>query len=204
MLQTNTVEKSTLDLLIKLQSIPLLSHLRLVGGTALALQIGHRKSIDLDFFGTIEETGLEIAHEIRQYGIVNIEIMLDRKSIKMFTIENVKVDIVNYPYDWIDSLIESEGVKMAGKKDIAPMKMAAITNRGSKKDFVDIYFLLKEFSLPELLKIYADKFPDASAYNAIRSLVYFEDAELQVMPEMIIPVTWEEVKTTLRAAVEKL
>jgi hypothetical protein len=145
MLQTNTVEKSTLDLLIKLQSIPLLSHLRLVGGTALALQIGHRKSIHLDFFGTIEETGLEIAHEIRQYGIVNIEIMLDRKSIKMFTIENVKVDIVNYPYDWIDSLIESEGVKMAGKKDIAPMKMAAITNRGSKKDFVDIYFLLKEF-----------------------------------------------------------
>jgi hypothetical protein len=204
MLQTNTVEKSTLDLLIKLQSIPLLSHLRLVRGTALALQIGHRKSIDLDFFGTIEETGLEIAHEIRQYGIVTIEIMLDRKSIKMFTIENVKVDIVNYPYDWIESLIESEGVKMAGKKDIAPMKMAAITNRGCKKDFVDIYFLLKEFSLPELLKFYADKFPDASPYNAIRSLVYFEDAELQVMPEMIIPVTWEEVKTTLRAAVEKL
>jgi hypothetical protein len=187
-----------------LQSIPLLSHLRLVGGTALALQIGHRKSIDLDFFGTIEETGLEITHEIKQYGIVNIEIMLDRKSIKMFTIENVKVDIVNYPYDWIDPLIESEGVKMAGKKDIAPMKMAAITNRGSKKDFVDIYFLLQEFSLQELLQFYSNKFPDASPYNAIRSLVYFEDAELQVMPEMVIPITWEEVKTTLRAAVEKL
>jgi len=126
------------------------------------------------------------------------------KSIHIFEIEGVKVDIVNYPYKWLEDPIEDDGIKLSGLKDIASMKLAAITNRGTKKDFIDMYFLLQHFSLNEMLGYYKTKYNTNSIYNVIRSLVYFADAENDPMPKMYIPVIWDEVKSTIKESVEKI
>lgn len=89
-------------------------------------------------------------------------------------------------------------------KDIAAMKLAAITNRGTKKDFVDMYFLLQQFSLNEMLEYYKIKYNTNSIYNVIRSLVYFADAESDPMPKMYIPAMWDEVKSFIKESIEKI
>jgi hypothetical protein len=87
---------------------------------------------------------------------------------------------------------------MAGLKNIVAMKLEAITNRGSRKDFVDVYFLLQHFSLTQMLDIYMEKYTRGSIFNVVRSLCYFNDAEILPMPEMIIPVQWEDIKSTIQ------
>jgi predicted nucleotidyltransferase component of viral defense system len=185
-----------------LQQIPLLNDLRLVGGTALALHIGHRHSIDLDFFGMIDADGFLIADEIKFHGLDDIRLTKNGRSIKIFYINKVKVDIVNYGYQWIEPPVEEEGLRLAGLKDIAAMKLAAITNRGTKKDFVDIYFLLKHFSIIQMLEFYDIKYAYGSLFNVVRSLSYFADAEENDMPQMFIPAEWETIKTVIREAVK--
>ncbi|MDL2241807.1 nucleotidyl transferase AbiEii/AbiGii toxin family protein [Bacteroidales bacterium OttesenSCG-928-L03] len=202
MLQTITVERSTLGLLKMLQQIPSLETTRLVGGTALALQLGHRFSIDLDFFGIMESPIEQLLQEL-DYSGMDIGVKYGKGSIKVLYINGVKVDIVNYPYDWIEAPIETEGVRMAGLKDIAAMKLSAITNRGTKKDFIDIYFLLQQFSLETMMGFYEQKYAHGSPFNVIRSLSYFEDAEDDPMPKLFHPIDWEEIKATIRLAIEK-
>ena len=155
MLQISTVQPSTLELLINLQRTDILQSTRLVGGTALALQLGHRLSIDLDFFGQIKEDTESIAENLITEGF-DVKLESNSKNIHIFRINGIKTDIVNYRYAWVDDMIENCGVRMAGMKDIAAMKLAAITNRGTKKDFIDMYFLLNHFSLKEIMDFYLE------------------------------------------------
>lgn len=203
MLRTFTVERRTLALLKQLQQMPLLQNSRLVGGTALALQLGHRNSIDLDFFGEFQNSYIDFLNTFNNEGLT-VNSLQNTKSIHIFEIEGVKVDIVNYPYKWLEDPIEDDGIKLSGLKDIASMKLAAITNRGTKKDFIDMYFLLQHFSLNEMLGYYKTKYNTNSIYNVIRSLVYFADAENDPMPKMYIPVIWDEVKSVIKESVEKI
>jgi predicted nucleotidyltransferase component of viral defense system len=183
--------------------VELLKSTRLVGGTALALQLGHRVSIDLDFFGQVEGDTQTIAIHLMTDGF-DVTTSANSKNIHIFMINGVKTDIVNYRYSWVDDLIEDGGIRLAGLRDIAAMKIAAITNRGSKKDFIDIYFLLNHFSLKEMMNLYLDKYPDGSEFLAYKSLVYFADANAQVMPKMLIPTMWEEVTEKITAEVKQI
>lgn len=203
MLRTFTVERRTLALLKQLQQMSLLQNSRLVGGTALALQLGHRNSIDLDFFGEFQNSYIDFLNAFNNEGLT-VNSLQNTKSIHIFEIEGVKVDIVNYPYKWLEDPIEDDGIKLSGLKDIASMKLAAITNRGTKKDFIDMYFLLQHFSLNEMVEYYKTKYDTNSIYNVIRSLVYFADAENDPMPKMYIPVIWDEVKSVIKESVEKI
>ena len=182
-------------------NITAFSELRLVGGTALALQIGHRNSVDIDLFGQhqIEE------HELKTHLSVfkDVEAIGGSKSIKAFFINDIKVDIVNYPYAWLDPIVEEEGIRMASKKDIAAMKIAAITQRGSKKDFIDLFFLLKEFKLSEVLSYYRDKISDSNEWMAIRSIAYFGDADREPMPAMFKDTSWQEIKENISEEVRR-
>lgn len=195
MLHLSTVDAQTLELLRKLQQLPILRHTRLVGGTALALQIGHRKSIDLDFFGLIEASSQELIEALRALG--NLIILKDSTNIHIYILNGVKIDIVNYNYPWIDEAIESDDIRMASLKDIAAMKVTAVVGRGTKKDFIDIRFLLQDLSLEQLLGFYSQKYPEASPFMALKSLAYFEDAEEEMMPYMFSELTWEEVKSNI-------
>lgn len=192
MLSYKTIQPHTLELLKVLTDEPVFSDLRLVGGTALALQLGHRNSIDLDFFGHIEVEDEDLLNILRKHG--RLEILKLSQNIKIFTLDGIKVDIVNYSYQWIDDAILEDGLRLASPKDIAAMKINAIEGRGTKKDFVDVFELLKLYSLNEILVFHKEKYPEASTFRALISLSYFEDAESQPLPQMFIPESWEEMK----------
>ncbi|MBO5816742.1 MAG: nucleotidyl transferase AbiEii/AbiGii toxin family protein [Paludibacteraceae bacterium] len=192
MLSLRTIEPHTLELLKALMQEPALCELRLVGGTALALQYGHRSSIDLDLFGKIDIDAYELQEILSKHGMLRVE--NETKIIHQYIIDNIKVDVVNYPFEWITPMIEDEGVRLASPMDIAAMKVNAIEGRGTKKDFIDMYMLLQHYSLEEILGFYQQKYPNHSVFRALRSLTYFEDAEDQFMPRMFVDDTWEDIK----------
>lgn len=188
MLYLETVESSTLELLKKLQRLPVLEQTRLVGGTALALQLGHRKSIDLDFFGTVDCEAEYLRESIA--GIASLTILKESPHIHIYIVDGIKVDIVNYKYPWLDDVVLEQGLRLASVSDIAAMKITAIIGRGTKKDFIDIAFLLHHFSLEEILH----KYNDSSVFMAMKSLAYFDDAEADPMPDMFVNQSWQQVK----------
>ena len=192
MLYLETVESSTLELLKKLQRLPVLEQTRLVGGTALALQLGHRKSIDLDFFGTVDCEAEYLRESIA--GIASLTILKESPHIHIYIVDGIKVNIVNYKYPWLDDVVLEQGLRLASVSDIAAMKITAIIGRGTKKDFIDIAFLLHHFSLEEILHFYAAKYNDSSVFMAMKSLAYFDDAEADPMPDMFVNQSWQQVK----------
>ncbi len=202
MLQTQTINPDTLELLKQLSTQPDLREMRLVGGTALALQYGHRQSVDLDFFGHFATSQEDIIDLTRTMGKISV---LNKSShILQMTVNQIKVDFVDYSrYQWIDEPVQDGAVVLASDKDIAAMKVNAIMGRGTKKDFVDMYILLQHYNLSEILKFYKQKYPEYSEYRALLSLTYFDDAELQPMPRMFIPDTWEQMKHTITQAVKQ-
>lgn len=202
MLSYYTVEPHTLELLKRLSGKEFLSKSRLVGGTALALQYGHRMSVDLDFFGKIEVDNIDIKEQLQDVG--KLSVIKESRNINVFLIDGVKVDFINYSYQWIDEAVEDETVVLASPRDIAAMKVNAIEGRGSKKDFIDLYFLLQHYSIQDILGFYAKKYPEYSIFRALMSLTYFEDAEHQFMPKMFANVAWEDIKDTLRKAVSEI
>lgn len=195
MLHYQTIDAKTLELLKNIQEISIFNKLRLVGGTSLALQIGHRLSIDLDLFGKLNADEISITNELSKIG--NFKIINTSENIKVFLINDIKVDIVNYPYEWIDDAIYKDDLVLASIKDIAAMKLAAITGRGTKKDFIDFYFLLKRYSLEQLIELYKQKYPDNSIFMLLKSIPYFDDAEIDINPKMLIDTKWEQVKTSI-------
>ena len=198
MLHAETVLDSTLDLLKDLQSIPELGDLRLVGGTALALQIGHRTSVDLDLFGSFDDS-LSFKQIISDRGHrVEGDIEGVVQSLK---IDGVKVDLVNYKYPWIAPSLECQGMRLASIDDIMPMKLSAAVNRGRKKDFIDIAVLLEHWTLAEMFERYQRKFSVSEVGNALRGLTYFDDAEDDPEPKMFVDLSWNKVKDRIRNAV---
>lgn len=123
-----------------------------------------------------------------------VEIVSKSKFINCFFINDIKIDFVSLPYQWIDDPIVYDSIRLASTKDIAAMKLAAITNRGSKKDFIDIALLIKKLGLQQMMKFYHEKYPDGMEMMVLRSLVYFQDAEVQPDPVMLIPYNWDSIK----------
>lgn len=203
MLHLQTALPDTLELLKELSSRPEMSGLRLVGGTALALQYGHRQSVDLDFFGTPavdQEALIDMFSSIGGLSIHN-----RNKRILQVVVRNIKVDVVDYSqYSWVDEPMIEDRITLASPRDIAAMKINAIEGRGSCKDFVDIYFLLQHYTLTELLDFYAQKYPNHSFFRALLSLTYFDDAEQQAMPKMFSTVDWDEIKSLITSEVRKI
>ena len=97
-----------------------------------------------------------------------LTILNDSKNIHIYVLNEVKIDIVNYTYPWLDDVVYKDGIRLASPRDIAAMKITAIEGRGTKKDFVDIYFLLKKYSLKNLLDFYSQKYPDSSSFMAMK------------------------------------
>lgn len=197
MLYKSTVEPNTFELLEKLMLMESLRGFFLVGGTALSLQIGHRKSIDLDLFSTEEFDGQEIVGQLKPDLIIQ-----DSKRILQLVVNEIRVDIVNLPYPLIDKLILEDGMRLASLKDIVAMKLKAIVGRGSKKDFYDVYFLLKHFTLEVMVNLFKEKFKDHEVFTVYKSLVYFEDADIEPEPILFEKLDWETVKSEISKEVK--
>jgi predicted nucleotidyltransferase component of viral defense system len=195
MLHTKTVTAETYALLKYIQAQKAFNEMRLVGGTSLALQYGHRESEDLDFFG---KSGLdmgELMEILKNQG--EIKQIKNSSTIKVLSVNNTKIDFVEYSYPWIAKPVLVDGLTLAAVQDIAAMKIAAITGRGSRKDFYDLDLLLTLFSLEEILNFYTKKFSDGSLYLALKSLIYFEDAEHEKDPVLLRKRAWNEVKANI-------
>lgn len=195
MLHTNSIYKGTLDLLNKIMAVSELGDFVLVGGTALALQIGHRVSVDLDLFGQHSLDSNELAELLSQLG--KIKLMSQSRNIIVLDINGVKVDFVNYKYSFIKKIKTIDGIRIASLPDIGAMKLAAISGRGRKRDFIDLFFMFEHYSIAELLGFYNQKFPDGSEFLVVKSLTYFNDADLDEDLTMMQPCSWDTVKKTI-------
>jgi hypothetical protein len=177
----------------------------LAGGTALALQIGHRPSIDFDWFVAALGEPEALFQRLRA-----CEIAFNVQSLSIETvyleIDTVQVSFIGYDYELLQSpSVCAHGAKLAHTDDIACMKLSAIGSRGSRKDFVDLHFMISQFrSVDEYLGLYQRKYQNRDIGHIIRSLIYFEDAEAE--PEILIvqPFDWPGMKHDFERWVEEL
>lgn len=203
MLHLHTVESGTLGLLKNLMSEADLVPFNLVGGTALALQIGHRVSVDLDLFGYPENLNIPlIASLLSDYG--HVEELTASRNIFSVKVNGVKVDFVRYRYSLLAPLSVEEGIRLVSLQDIAAMKLAAITGRGRKRDFTDLFFLMQQISLPDMLDLYEKKYPDGNRFLVLKSLNYFADAEEDEDLTLLQEADWPTVKKAIETAVKQI
>lgn len=179
----------------------------LAGGTALALLEGHRISVDLDLFSPSLEDPQGLLGELEnavEHEITNIA--LGRNALDM-EISGVRVSLIRYRYPLVRPALipKSNWLPLADRDDIAVMKLSAITNRGSRKDFVDFWWLLDRYrTLPDYLDLFRKKFSKRDVGHVVRSLVYFAEADEDLPLKLLDSVSWDRVKADLRAAVSSL
>lgn len=183
MLQTETVAGSTLELLRNLQAEPLLSKTRLVGGTALSLQIGHRESEDLDLFCTDPIDGLRVQSLlIEKYGFVP-NVIAENTLIGF--IQGIKIDVIYHPFAWMEEAIEEDAIRIASIADIAAMKMHAIINSGKRpKDFVDIAFMSMHYTYNDIKRFLLKRYPAYDPIMADKAIIYFDDIDETLIPQI--------------------
>ena len=188
-----------------LSTAPILKSAYLAGGSALALHVGHRKSHDFDFYTRESVRAEDVARELGKIGNFKTTLMEPPHTL-LGEFNRVKFSLFRYDYPLIDVISEFQKVKIAGVKDIAAMKLSAICGRATKRDYVDIFTISKMHSLEEQLKWYKKKFGQFgnNLYVIIKALDFFQDAEADEMPNMFTQVSWEEVKTFLKAESHRL
>jgi len=197
-LKKHVLAPSARKLFAVLRDSPRLNDFFLAGGTALALQMGHRSSVDFDFFSptnpVLEDWRQGVVADLEAKGKVEIQSQNDGTLLLRF--ENVPMSFFRYPYPFVAPPIVEKNLRIAAMLDIGLMKMAAIIGRGRKRDFIDLYFVAQQISLDELFERCAEKFPNVRdfALQAARALVYFEDAEADPLPRMFQSVQWNRVK----------
>lgn len=151
----------------------------LAGGTGLALQLGHRDSIDFDFFSTneinTEKLFLNIKNVFKDYSIKIVQ--NTKNTLTVLIDQNIKLSFFTYDYDLIDELINEPCIKIASIKDIACMKLSAIVSRASIKDYIDLYYILKEISLKTIIECLKKKMPELEINLVLKSLIYFKDVK---------------------------
>ncbi|MBL7817090.1 MAG: nucleotidyl transferase AbiEii/AbiGii toxin family protein [Saprospiraceae bacterium] len=200
MLQSATVHPATLAILKKIMSMPTFQQFNLVGGTSLSLQIGHRISIDLDLFSNQDFNNAVIIQALESLG--ELIVLVDNPPFLQLRLNDVKLDFLKYPYPFVQDYREIEGVRLVSIENIGTMKLTAIARRGAKKDFFDIYFLLERFTLAQLIEHFEQTLPHVDPFHIIKSLTYFDDADKELNPEMLIKVSWQTVKKTIEKKVE--
>ncbi len=194
MLQTQTVAPGTLELLKSLQAKPYLDGFVLVGGTALALHWGHRRSIDLDLFTNKAFDAAMLLEKLQQdYAL---QLMHTAESTIKASINDVNVDFIAHRYPYLQSPTNQDDVIIISVPDVLAMKLNAIATSGQRsKDFIDVYWGLKTYSLGEMVTFYKEKYNQEHAGHVVKSLVFFADVDLSDWPVMLKEpgLRWKEV-----------
>jgi hypothetical protein len=166
----------------------------LAGGTALALQIGHRESIDFDFFTERELKSQEILSYLQEIG--DVIVILNTDHVLHCLVNDIQIAFFSVKFNLIDNTVNHESIRICSTLDIFLMKLQAIAGGGSRKDFIDLYFLLKQYELNGIETYYFKKYNITlqSDYHLLKSLLYFDDAEKSPMPKMFVSINWEEMK----------
>jgi len=187
-----------------LQQLPEIKQFYLAGGTGLALQIGHRISRDLDFFTPAAFTPDDLVQKLGALG--NFELELKSEKTAVGILNETKLSFLGYPYSLLDGTDELRGIQVAAVSDIACMKLDAVSSRGTKRDFIDLFCIARAISLTDMFALFQKKYA-AINYNMMhvkKSLVFFDDADADPMPDMLQPVAWDEAKAFFRSEIQKL
>jgi Nucleotidyl transferase AbiEii toxin, Type IV TA system len=198
------IAPETFQLIQELQAIPALNNFFLVGGTSLALQLGHRNSIDIDLFTQTEfhaESILELLND--NY---SARVTLARKGVLLAVLNGIKTDFIRHNYPLLQPPIQEEGIRFLGMQDIAAMKIHAIIQSGKRlKDFIDIYFLLEHFSMKQMLSFFTSKYTYSNELIALKALNYFDDIDPNMdPPKLLTPLPIPVITDRIREATQKV
>ena len=201
-MHSGAIDSKTKSVLEKIVKSGMAKKFYLAGGTALAIQIGHRKSIDLDFFSGEKFSVSSLKKKLSKIGKFRLD--HEEEQTLSGSLDGVKISFFHYDYKLLFPPVSFSGVKLADERDIAAMKIDTISARGGKKDFIDIYFLLKKYSIAKIIGMFEKKY-SGIGYNKLhilKSLAYFDDAEKEPMPEMIEKIKWEAMKKDISAKIK--
>ncbi len=204
----DAITESCRQALAFLQGLPLLDHYYLAGGTALALQIGHRVSTDLDWFTAVNQLGegeRETFRSILSAG-QSFAVTSEQDGMLFTRLFGTDVSFIFQQHPLLEATVAYRGFQLAAPMDIGLMKLAAINSRGTRRDFVDLYCMRDLASLEEILARVPFKYANRPSFLAIaaRALAYFEDAESQPMPRMHVNIRWRDVRAYCEDAALKL
>jgi len=168
----------------------------LAGGTSLALQIGHRTSLDFDFYTKKEFEPPRLREEfdkrfkkVREIHVAEGTLILD--------IEGIELSFFKYPYKLVKPCLKLEDVNLASVEDIAAMKILAISQRGKRRDFIDIYFLIQKFGLKKIMELTKEKYSMFNIYVGLQGLSYFKDADEDLEVDrfrLFEKISWGKIK----------
>lgn len=184
--------------------LPRLSFLKkdnfyLAGGTALALHLGHRTSLDLDFYTRSHFDAVSLYQRTERVFGEDAVLTLKEEDTLFCKVFGVDVSFFRYKYPLVKKTVEYDGVTIASKEDIAAMKLIAVFQRPAKRDYVDVFYLLKIFTLGEMFSFVKKKYPNFNSYHALRALTYFEDLEEEERKVEILDksFSWEKAKKVI-------
>lgn len=192
-----------MDILGLLMRQSWISNFNLIGGTALALYWGHRVSVDIDFFSDKNVNLDELEGKINQ---IDSSVLVSKNPIgRFYSISGIKCDFVNFPYKFLYPSQNEGGFYIAHIDDIVSLKLGALANRGAKKDFYDLYYILHHYTVEQLTELYKKKFNVADVFPLLKSIVYFEDAEDELPPLLLKEkrLTWVQIKKFIQQKVHE-
>jgi predicted nucleotidyltransferase component of viral defense system len=197
MLQFQSLPPATLDVLRVLSKKEFLNSFRLVGGTALSLYWGHRISVDLDYF-----TDQNVNLDVLDSNLKSVEnaLMESKNPIgRVYSIQNVKCDFLNYPYAFLHPPQYEEGIQLGRLDDVVSLKLGALANRGAKKDIYDLYYILQIYPVSQLMEMYKAKYRVNDAFPLLKSLTYFADADEELPPQLLKDqkLSWSQIKKSI-------
>lgn len=203
----NTVTPAMREIMDAFSKMPLANEFYLAGGTALALQLGHRLSVDLDYFSQTQSDIPALAEPLRLTLKDFSPVLSDSAwGNLVFLASDVRVGFYGYGYDLVRPLLQTEAGRLASVEDIALMKMDALLARASRKDFYDLYTICQTIPLRDLLELAPQKYPSVRDFEAqvVKHMAYFERAERETPPQMIKAVDWDTVKDWFRKQAKEL
>jgi Nucleotidyl transferase AbiEii toxin, Type IV TA system len=197
------IAPQTFTLIQELQYLSELKDFILVGGTSLALQLGHRNSIDIDLFTQNDFTAEEIEELLKtKYTYTTT---LARKNTVLAVVNNIKTDFIKHTYPFILPPITEEGITFLSKEDIAAMKFHAIIQSGKRlKDFIDVYYLLQHFSMQQMIGFFTQKYCYSNPMIAMKAVNYFDEIDENAdVPKLLNPITLKQIKNRIQEATQK-
>jgi hypothetical protein len=198
----NTLSSNSLKFIKEIKSDSLPNDSYLGGGTAIALQIGHRKSLDLDFFTQTQFNETQWQQKLEED--IGFDLIQKDWQTLVGSVQDIKFSLFYYKHALIDKTKDYYNIKLASLEDLSAMKLDTVISRGTRRDLIDIYFLAQKFSIPGMFEFYDRKFGNFKDREIMikKALIYFEDAEKDETPDMLIPFDWNELKTFFKKEIE--
>jgi hypothetical protein len=192
----NTISADMRVLLTRFADTEIGARFYLAGGTALSLQLGHRLSVDLDFFSPSEDIPA-VRAQLDQALTPFQPILADSAwGNLVYLARDIRIGFYGYGHALVAPLVQAESARLASQEDIALMKLDALLARAMRKDFYDLYFITQNIPLPRLYELAPQKYPSVRDFEAqtVKRLVYFENAEQDTAPDLLQPLAWQDVK----------